>query len=416
MTFNRYRAGDSVNPYFSAFAIVACLLFAPPRVLGQTSAVEDGASTARVHWGPLRVNPTFALTNIGVDGNVFNAADANHPQSDFTATLTPGADAWFRAGRSVVAVSAREDLVYYREFATERSINGYYSVTATVPVNRLSWKIGGDYLSARDRPGFEIDARSLHTEGGVHGGAEARMFGKTFVAATVRRATIKFDQDAVFMGASLQQELSREVTTADVAVRHQLTPVTGVIVDVSRENDRFLYNSERDSASTRIMGRVRFATRLHGDASLGYRSFEPRDSSVPVFRGLTANADVSFATVGSTRLGVQVVRDVDYSYDIQQPYYIQTGATASFTRGLFGPLSGSARIGWQQLAYRGRIALMAAVPDRTDLVSLLGGSISYRVAGGTRVFFNVDKQQRNSDIAGHSYGGLRYGTSVMYGF
>jgi hypothetical protein len=185
---------------------------------------------------------------------------------------------------------------------------------------------------------------------------------------------------------------------------------------VSRENDRFLFNSERDSASTRLMGRVRFDTRLHGEASLGYRSFEPRDTSVPAYQGITANADVSFATVGSTRLGVQVIRDVDYSYDYQQPYYIQTGATASFTRGLFGPLNGSARIGWQRLDYRGLIGVTAPLPDRTDLVSLFGGSIGYRVAGGTRVFFNVDKQERNSDIAGHSYGGLRYGTSVTYGF
>ena len=36
---------------------------------------------------------------------------------------------------------------------TERSVNGYYSISALVPLNRLSWKIGADYLSARDRPG-----------------------------------------------------------------------------------------------------------------------------------------------------------------------------------------------------------------------------------------------------------------------
>jgi hypothetical protein len=42
--------------------------------------------------------------------------------------------------------------------------------------------------------------------------------------------------------------------------------------------------------------------------------------------------------------------------------------------------------------------------------------VGYRVGGGMRIYFNVDKQERNSDLAGHGYGGLRYGTSVTYGF
>jgi hypothetical protein len=70
----------------------------------------------------------------------------------------------------------------------------------------------------------------------------------------------------------------------------------------------------------------------------------------------------------------------------------------------------------QQLAYRGLIGLSAPQADRTDLVSLFGGGVGYRVAGNMRVSFNVDRQQRNSDFAGHGYGGLRYGTSVTYGF
>jgi len=50
------------------------------------------------------------------------------------------------------------------------------------------------------------------------------------------------------------------------------------------------------------------------------------------------------------------------------------------------------------------------------VMTLWGGSIGYRLSGGMRVSFNVDRQQRNSDLAGYSYGGLRFGTSVNYGF
>jgi hypothetical protein len=148
---------------------------------------------------------------------------------------------------------------------------------------------------------------------------------------------------------------------------------------------------------------------------MGYRSFTPVAADVPAYRGVMANADVSFATVGSMRLGVQVMRDLEYSYSFEQPYYLQTGATVSLTHELFGPLNGTARLGFQQLAYQGRFGAVA-IPDRADLVSLFGASIGYRVAGTTRVSFNVDRQQRNSDLAGYGYGGLRFGTSVTHGF
>lgn len=362
------------------------------------------------------MNPTIALTNVGVDTNVFNANDASRPESDFTTTLTPGAEAWLRLGRSVVTGSVKEDLVYYQRFASERSVNGHYDAGVLVPFNRLSLSGGANFLATRDRPGYEIDARSDRTEAGGHAGFELRAFGKTFVSATLQRTTVRFDQAAEFMGANLNHELSRVVTSADAVVRYQITPVTSLMLDVTRQTDRFLYSGDRDSASSRVMGGVRFSTRLSGSASAGYRVFTPNASDVPAYRGLTANADLSFATVGSTRLGVQVLRDVDYSYDFLQPYYIQTGVATSFTKALVGPISGTARVGMHQLSYRGRIGLPVPAADRTDVVALWGGSVGYRVSGGMRVSFNVDRQQRNSDLAGYSYGGLRLGTSVTYGF
>ena len=375
----------------------------------------DGAPALQIHWGPLRVNPTIALTNLGVDDNVFNQSDANHPKSDFTTTVTPAADVSLSLGRSSVKASIRDDLVYYYTYSSERSVNGYYRVDAIVPLTRLTFSVGANYTSARDRPGFDIDARSQYTDAGYHGALEIRAFGKTYVTAKASRSSVNFDQDAVFMGASLQQELSRVVTIGTVEARHELTPVTSVTLDVSREDDAFVYDSLRDSASTRILGGVTFDTRLHGTASVGYRMFDPRDASVPGYEGLIALADVSFATAGSTRFGVHVGRDLQYSYDSQQPYYIQTGTTVSFTRELVGPVNGTLRVGAYQLSYRGLVG-QPVQQDRIDFVTTYGGGIGYRLAGGMRISFNVDNQQRNSNSPGYTYSGLRYGTAVTYGF
>jgi Putative beta-barrel porin 2 len=378
--------------------------------------VPDGVpETARVHFGRIRLNPTVALTNAGVDNNVFNASDIDHPRSDFTMTLTPKTDLWFPIGRSWVTASLKEDFVYYREFASERSINSGYRGEIMVPLNRITVKTGGEYLNSRDRPGFEIDARSRHTGTGYHGSAELRAFGKTFVSVGGARSHVAFEPDAVFLGQSLRTELTRTATISDVALRHQLTPVTSVTASVAREADRFEYSPIRDSDSTRAEMGVHFNARIGGSAVVGFRNFQPLDAEVPAYRGATARVDMSIAPFGATRIGVQAGRDVQYSLEKTQPYYVESGGGLSIMQGISGPFDFVGRFGAQRLSYRGRMGTPGLV-DRTDSILSFGGGLGYRVGRDMRIGFNVDKQQRNSDLARRSYGGVRYGTSVTYGY
>ncbi|MGE3404654.1 MAG: hypothetical protein AB7K63_18850, partial [Vicinamibacterales bacterium] len=79
------------------------LVCASPAAFAQQA--DDPVDTARIQLGPLGVTPTLSLNNLGVDSNVFNTTV--NPQRDYTATLTPSADAWFRAGRSLTAIQGR---------------------------------------------------------------------------------------------------------------------------------------------------------------------------------------------------------------------------------------------------------------------------------------------------------------------
>jgi hypothetical protein len=394
------------------FVVVSLALTAAASA--QTVA-EFVPETSRLHLGRVRLNPTVALTNAGVDGNVFNASDIDHPQSDFTLTLTPRSDIWFPFGPSWVKSTIREDFVYYNEFATERSINSAYRTDVLVPMNRLTFLVGGGYENVRDRPGFEIDARSRHTGSDYHGSVELRAFGKTFVGTGAKRTHIDFESDAVFLGRSLRTELTRTTAIEDVSVRHELTPVTNVIALVARESDRFQFSPDRDSDSTRAELGVRFSARIGGSAAIGFRDFQPLDPRVPAYRGMTTRADVSVVPFGATRIGVQTGRDIQYSLEKTQPYYVETGAGFSVTQGLSGPFDAVGRIAFQRLSYRGLVGV-AGLSDRTDSVESFGGGLGYRVGRDMRIGFNVDRQQRNSDVARRSYGGVRYGTSVTYGY
>ena len=65
-------------------------------------------------FGPLSLKSTIALTNIGIDTNVFNAASSDDPQSDFTMTFTPVTDLWLRMGRTWISGRIDVDWVYYQ--------------------------------------------------------------------------------------------------------------------------------------------------------------------------------------------------------------------------------------------------------------------------------------------------------------
>ena len=99
--------------------------------------------------------------------------------------------------------SVKEELVWYQTYATERAANSSYRIGWKVPLNRLAFDVGGTYANVRDRPGYEIDARSLRIETRVNGSVEVRTLSKTFFGARAERQRTNFDKDAVFLASNL---------------------------------------------------------------------------------------------------------------------------------------------------------------------------------------------------------------------
>ena len=132
-------------------------------------------------------------------------------------------------------------------------------------------------------------------------------------------------------------------------------------------------------------------------------------------QGSTAAVDLSYVALGSSKLGLIVTRDVQYSYDINQPYYVQTGIAGSIAQQIFGPVDVVGRVGAQRLDYRNRVGAVVAVLERADHVHTYGGGIGYHIGRDIRIGFNIDHYGRTSPITFRQYNGLTYGTSVTYG-
>jgi hypothetical protein len=400
---------------------IALLIVSAISAAGQIVPAEPDPAAARIRLGPLSLNPTIGLTNVGVDTNVYYEDEPLTPERDVTMTVTGQSDYFMRMGRTWVVGNVREDLVWYKEFESERSINGVYDLTWLAPLNRLGFMVAGNAVNARERPGFEIDARSDRQERSGRGGVELRAFSKTYVGVRAERRTIEFDQGEEFLGRSLERELNRTITSTSFVVSHRLTPLTSVSLDVAEAHDRFQFSPNRDSDSRAISGGISFsrAALINGFAQFGYRRFTPLDQDVPGYEGATASVNLSHVARGSTRLGLQLLRDVQYSFEIQQPYYLQTGFTATVAQQIFGPVDVEMRATRYSLAYRERGATDLTTRlervDRVDRITAYGGGVGYRIGNDLRIGFNIDRQQRKSDVPLRPYEGLRYGFAVTYG-
>ena len=224
-------------------ATLTSLLLLPGVASAQTPTndaanVDQIRQSYRIHVGPLYINPTLLLKEVGVDSNVFN--QAGEQKSDFTTTFTPQADiALTFARRGLLKATVGSDLVYYQKYATERSIDPQVKVRGEAYAHRLTLFAEGAYLNTRQRPNYEIDIRSRHVEQDAQAGAALRLTPKLSIELAARRAEARYDADAVIAGTNLRETLNRSTQGLTGAVRHRLTPLTTLSVQFDRLADTF---------------------------------------------------------------------------------------------------------------------------------------------------------------------------------
>ena len=108
-------------------------------------------------------------------------------------------------------------------------------------------------------------------------------------------------------------------------------------------------------------------------------------------------------------------RDIYFSYEVTEPFYIQPGFKLSLTQQVSGPWDVQARGEWYRLNYqRAETPGAAPIPGRVDRYNTWGGGIGYRLGRDIRVGFNIDSFHRESAVQGQDYTGIRGGMAVTY--
>jgi hypothetical protein len=101
---------------------------------------------------------------------------------------------------------------------------------------------------------------------------------------------------------------------------------------------------------------------------------------------------------------------------VNQPYYVETGVNGAFTRSVRGPFDVIVRASTLALAYRDRAGAVIDVSNQVDRVYSYGAGLGYRLGKDSRLGFNLDEYRRTSPVPLRQYNGLRFGTSLTYGF
>lgn len=394
--------------------IVCIMLFGSSRrAEAQDEAQRDRVADAPIHLGIFGVAPTFAITNLGVDTNIFNST--GDPRKDFTFTATPAATLWMRTQRGLLTLEGRVDFVYFATFANERSANSAGTISYEYPFTRVRPFVSYSVLGTNERPGYEIDTRARRFEGDLRAGAVVPVGSVTTLELARRRQRVTFDEDAVYAEQSLKQTLDRQLDAWELRWRQSFTVLTTWVVYAAREQERFDYASRRNSNSLRVSTGVELnlLALVRGTAFVGYRRLTSADGgTLAEFSGLTANVDVAYTAPTQSRLQLAVNRDLHYSFEIEQPYYVQTGWTFTGTQRVIGRWDMQLTGGRDRLDYRA----LDPTDRRRDRIGRLGGGIGYDLGDDLRIGFTALWQTRQSPLSTRDYRSFKSGVSLTYGY
>ncbi len=391
--------------------LLACVFLVSARAEAQTQPPETIESMP-IHAGPVGLRPSLSVTNAGVDSNVFNSAD--NPQEDFTATIVPRIVARVRAGRLMFSYGAASDFVYFRDFEDEQALNFASDVRLEANLGHLQPYISTGWVSTKDRLNAELDARAPRTQRTIMGGTRILVASRTTLVFNARRADLDFDEGTEFDGADLAHNLNSRADSFEGGVQLALTPLTTLNLTTSVQRDRFDSAPERNANTFRVTPSLQFdpTSLIRGTVLVGYRKFDTLDPLLPDYSGVIVQVLAGYTLLERTKFDVDLARDVQYSYEDLEPYYLSTGGRLTVTHQLVGPFDVQAFGGRQSLGYR---TTAGAGDSRTDRVETFGAGAGYRFHTQYRVGFTWEHNRRRSDLQDRRYERDRLFASLTYG-
>jgi hypothetical protein len=376
-----------------AFLVLAGLV--PSPAAGQLTAPDE---RAQIELGPVSVYPTIQLVDAGRDDNVFN--ENGTPRSDYTFTLASRALVVTRLGENELMFSSGNDYVWFKKYASERANNQRHALRFNLVKSRFKPFVGAVYSRTQSRPNAEIDLRAHRLERQVIVGSNFDLSARTAITMSAMVDDSRYDERQSFRGVFLDDALNRRGEQYVAGVRYAVTPLTTLQVTGNYREDVFPRSHLRDAVRYSVTPAAEFApdAAIHGRFAAGYEIFKPRTPGFAEKRGLVMDGSLNWTTPSLTAFDLQVGRNVGYSYQESEPYYLSTGIRLIVTQRIIWNAEVVANGSRELLSYRWRdgVALPADASPRRDSADTYGAGIGIPLKRGFKVVLGVEQQRRQS--------------------
>ena len=377
----------------------------------RSAAAQTSVESNSVRLGPLVVAPTVSLATAD-DTNVFN--EAVNPKQDVITVLTPRIASSMRIGSVLATATTVVPCTSFARFENQGGFGIDQAARASLLLGGLTPYIDAGYQNLRQRQNLEIDARIRQMQSSVTAGIAVRLMPHLTLDVAAKRRAVGYANDAVFAGVNLNEELSERVESLNATLSRSITPASDILMSFEARHDRFDVAGLRDADSQRVMVGLQSRALLNGHASIGYRKFTPLDREVPEFKGVVASAAIEYPFLSATHVMLDVDRDVTYSYQQLQPYYIATTVGVSVGQTLPFELVAHGRAAWLRSDYR-TLSTTLTLPQ-ADSGAVYSVGVDRRLDRHVSVGGSFESYSRHTEGAAFGHEGRRVGISVAYGF
>ena len=307
---------------------------------------------------------------------------------------------FFVLARTSCLFQAGNDYVWFQESTSERSNNIQYAMRFNMSASRFKPYIGAEYVRTRVRRSPEIDARARRVDRSVLGGMAFEVSPRTALTASVRLDESNYEEGERFRNVALDDALNRSGRRADAGVRYAITPLTTLSVTAGFEEQKFKESHIRDLKRYTVGPTLEFSPEaaIRGRVVTAFELFKPDDPALSERRGVAYQAMLNWTLFGRTAFDLGAGRNISYSYQDTEPYYLLTNARLVVTQSLPGWFELYGGYDWEHMAYRWR---RGADPtpgdsDRVDTLAAANGGIGLRLGQTIHLKIGIDKTRRRS--------------------
>jgi hypothetical protein len=134
---------------------------------------------------------------------------------------------------------------------------------------------------------------------------------------------------------------------------------------------------------------------------------------VPSFRGFVGFARLHYTLPDIVRIDLEADRDLAYSYDPVQPYYMESGGKLTIAQRVIGPVEIIGLAGWRET--RNQRIGGQSFDGRREVTTSVGGGVGLQVNTQTRFAVTYEQTERTSAAVGRDYQRTRVLASFYYG-